>query len=44
MSDALYFVLITAIAAVDIALLIEWISLIHYIRKDKKNRRKNDTD
>lgn len=45
MSDALYLVLATAIIAVDIALLLESIALLHYLIKQKKNRRKeNDKD
>ena len=40
MSDALYLALATVIVAVDIALLLEAIAIIHYFIKQKKNRRK----
>lgn len=45
MPDALYLALATAIVSVDIALLLEAIALLHYLIKQKKNRRKeNDKD
>lgn len=45
MSDALYLTLATAIVSVDIALLLEAIAILHYLIKQKKNRRKeNDKD
>lgn len=45
MSDELYLALATAIVSVDIALLLEVIAILHYLIKQKKNRRKeNDKD
>lgn len=45
MPDALYLALATAVVSVDIALLLEAIAILHYLIKQKKNRRKeNDKD
>ena len=45
MSDALYLVLVIVIVSADIALFLEAIALLHYLIKQKKNRRKeNDKD
>lgn len=40
MLNALYLVLVIVIVSADIALFLELIALLHYLVKQKKNRRK----
>lgn len=45
MLNALYLVIVMVIVSADIALFLELIALLHYLVKQKKNRRKeNDQD